>query len=58
MDHLADSIARLSIFPNRGNLSESAEAYAPVICIPGSLGAGDSGDIEGPKCRDLTFDES
>ena len=33
-------------------------AYAPVICIPGSLGAGDSGDIAGPKCRDLTFDES
>ena len=32
--------------------------YAPVICIPGSLGAGDSGDITGPKCRDLTFDES
>ena len=31
---------------------------APVICIPGSLGAGDSGDITGPKCRDLTFDES
>ena len=32
--------------------------YAPVICNPGSLGAGDSGDIAGPKCRDLTFDES
>ena len=32
--------------------------YAPVIRIPGSLGAGDSGDIAGPKCRDLTFDES
>ena len=32
--------------------------YAPVICIPGSLGAGDSGDIAGPMCRDLTFDES
>ena len=31
---------------------------APVICIPGSLGAGDSGDIAGPKSRDLTFDES
>ena len=31
---------------------------APVICIPGSLGAGDSGDIAGPKCRDLNFDES
>ena len=31
---------------------------ALVICIPGSLGAGDSGDIAGPKCRDLTFDES
>ena len=31
---------------------------APVICIPGSLGAGDSRDITGPKCRDLTFDES
>ena len=32
--------------------------YAPVICIPGSIGAGDSGDIAGHKCRDLTFDES
>ena len=32
--------------------------YAPAICIPGSLGAGDSGDIAGPKCRDLNFDES
>ena len=31
---------------------------AQVICIPGSLGAGDSGEIAGPKCRDLTFDES
>ena len=31
---------------------------ASVIYIPGSLGAGDSGDIAGPKCRDLTFDES
>ena len=30
---------------------------APVICIPGSLGAGDSGDIAGPKCGDLTFNE-
>ena len=26
---------------------------APVICISGSLGAGDSGDIAWPKCRDL-----
>ena len=33
-------------------------SYAPVICTPGSLGAGDSGDIAGPKCRDLTSDES
>ena len=31
---------------------------APVICIPGSLGAGDYGDIAGPKCGYLTFDES
>ena len=31
---------------------------APVICIPGSLGAADSGDIAGAKCRDLTVDES
>ena len=34
------------------------QGNAPVICITGSLGAGDSGDIAGPKCRDLTFDES
>ena len=32
--------------------------YAPVICIPSSLGTGDSEDIARPKCRDLTFDES
>ena len=25
--------------------------YAPVICIPGSLGAGDFRVIAGPKCR-------
>ena len=29
-----------------------------VVCIPGSLGAGDSGDIAGLKCRGLTVDES
>ena len=32
--------------------------YAPVIWIPGSLGVGVSWGIAGPKCRDLTFDES
>ena len=31
---------------------------APVICIPGSLGAGDSRDIAGLKCRNLTSDVS
>ena len=31
---------------------------APVICIPGSLGAGDTGDIAGLKCRNLTSDVS
>ena len=36
----------------------TSRCNAPVICIPGSLGAGDSGDIAGPKCRDLTFDAS
>ena len=29
---------------------------APVICIPGSPGAGDSGDIAGLKCQALTSD--
>ena len=29
-------------------------SYAPVICIPGSPGAGDSGDIAGLKCLALT----
>ena len=33
------------------------EFYASVIRIPGSLGAGDSGDKAGLKCRDLSFDE-
>ena len=32
--------------------------YAPVICVSGPLGAGDTGDIAGLKCRDLTADES
>ena len=31
---------------------------APVICVSGPLGAGDTGDIAGLKCRDLTADES
>ena len=31
---------------------------APVICIPGSPGAGDSGDIAGLKCQALTYDAS
>ena len=31
---------------------------APVICIPGSPGAGDSGDIAGLKCQALTSDVS
>ena len=29
---------------------------APVICVSGPLGAGDTGDIAGLKCRDLTAD--
>ena len=50
---------RIRIFVQRIQLNDFvAFVYAPVICIPGSLGAGDSGDIAGPKCRDLTFDES
>ena len=32
--------------------------YAPVICIPGSPGVGDSGDIAGLKCLSLTSDVS
>ena len=40
------------------SLRACSHVYAPVICIPGSLGTGDSGDIAWPKCRDLTFDES
>ena len=32
--------------------------YAPVICSPGPLGAGDTGDIAGLKCRNLTSDVS
>ena len=43
---------------HKAKLPKASRTYAPVICIPGSLGAGDSGDIVGPKCRDLTFDES
>ena len=32
--------------------------YAPVICIPGPKGAGDTGDVAGLKCRNLTSDVS
>ena len=32
--------------------------YAPVICIHGPLGARDTGDIAGLKCRNLTSDVS
>ena len=32
--------------------------FAPVICVSGPLRAGDTGDIAGLKCRDLTADES
>ena len=32
--------------------------YAPVICVSGPLGAGDTLDIAGLKCGDLTADES
>ena len=39
-------------------INKRSVCYAPVICIPGSLGAGDSRDMTGPKCRNLTFDES
>ena len=34
--------------------SSSCFSYAPVICIPDSPGAGDSGDIAGLKCLALT----
>ena len=34
------------------------EAYAPVICSPVPLGAGDTGDIARLKCRNLTSDVS
>ena len=31
---------------------------APVICVSGPLGAGDTREIAGLKCLDLTADES
>ena len=33
-------------------------SYAPVICIHGPHGAGDTGDIAGLKCQNLTSDVS
>ena len=33
-------------------------ANAPVIFVSGPLGARDTGDVAGLKCRDLTADES
>ena len=34
------------------------DSNARVICVSGPLGTGDTGDIAGLKCRDLTADES
>ena len=36
----------------------SRKLNAPVICVSGPLGAGDTRDIAGLKGRDLTADES
>ena len=41
-----------------GYLSLFSGRNAPVICIPGSPGAGDSGNIAGLKCLALTSDVS
>ena len=41
---------------NKG--ADQLRSYASVICIPGSPGAGDSGDIAGLKCLALTSDVS
>ena len=43
---------------NRSDLVCELLCNAPVICIPGSLGAGDTGDIAGLKCRNLTSEVS
>ena len=32
--------------------------YAPVICMPGAFGAGDTIDITGLKCQNFTYDVS
>ena len=54
---------RLSVFfsiatKGIGKSSHANTDNAPVICVSGPLGAGNTGDIAGLKCRDLTADES
>ena len=39
-------------------IANKNNCFAPVIRIPGSPGAGDSGDIAGLKCLALTSDVS
>ena len=38
--------------------ADQLRGNAPVICVSGPLGAGDTGDIAGLKGRDITADES
>ena len=40
-----------------GTINHS-KIYSPVICIPGPIGAGDSGGKAGRKCHNLTSNES
>ena len=38
--------------------ADQLHSNAPVICVSSPLGAEDTGDIAGLKCRDFTTDES
>ena len=54
-EKLLDLIER-TFYKKEGELYLACNA--PVICIPRPLGAGDTGDIAGLKCRNLTSDVS
>ena len=43
---------------HRNRFQSLLKACAPVICMPRPLVAGNTRDIAGTKCRDLTYDVS
>ena len=53
---MCDGIVTFVVITKRDYLS--VHFYAPVICIPRTLGAGNTRNKAELKCRDLTYDVS